>query len=294
VIKLFLEKRMKMIFCNNKHKWRSQFVLIAIMLVAISCNSNKKKAKDYLYIAEQALEENNFEVAKTHIDSIKILFPKAFDDIRAGFDLMQDIRKAENRRNIAYIDSMINVTIDKFNEQRKNFDFVRDKNYQEFGNYIPKLTPSSSTLEQNTLRSGVSEKGVLYLESILSGLNINHSKIKASTPDGSYAESLTVTADGLNYKITTRNKTYEIVRFFGNDDNGVAEFIYTFQESPITINYIGRRSYSKTLSKNEKKAIAQAFELSKTILERQNLTFEKGKSEALLRYLERDKAAPDN
>lgn len=283
-----------MIFCNNKHKWRSQFVLIAIMLVAISCNSNKKKAKDYLYIAEQALEENNFEVAKTHIDSIKILFPKAFDDIRAGFDLMQDIRKAENRRNIAYIDSMINVTIDKFNEQRKNFDFVRDKNYQEFGNYIPKLTPSSSTLEQNTLRSGVSEKGVLYLESILSGLNINHSKIKASTPDGSYAESLTVTADGLNYKITTRNKTYEIVRFFGNDDNGVAEFIYTFQESPITINYIGRRSYSKTLSKNEKKAIAQAFELSKTILERQNLTFEKGKSEALLRYLERDKAAPDN
>lgn len=283
-----------MIFCNNKHKWRSQFVLIAIMLVAISCNSNKKKAKDYLYIAEQALEENNFEVAKTHIDSIKILFPKAFDDIRAGFDLMQDIRKAENRRNIAYIDSMINVTIDKFNEQRKNFDFVRDKNYQEFGNYIPKLTPSSSTLEQNTLRSGVSEKGILYLESILSGLNINHSKIKASTPDGSYAESLTVTADGLNYKITTRNKTYEIVRFFGNDENGVAEFIYTFQESPITINYIGRRSYSKTLSKNEKKAIAQAFELSKTILERQNLTFEKGKSEALLRYLERDKAAPDN
>ena len=283
-----------MIFCNNKHKWRSQFVLIAIMLVAISCNSNKKKAKDYLYIAEQALEENNFEIAKTHIDSIKILFPKAFDDIRAGFDLMQDIRKAENRRNIAYIDSMINVTIDKFNEQRKNFDFVRDKNYQEFGNYIPKLTPSSSTLEQNTLRSGVSEKGVLYLESILSGLNINHSKIKASTPDGSYAESLTVTADGLNYKITTRNKTYEIVRFFGNDENGVADFIYTFQESPITINYIGRRSYSKTLSKNEKKAIAQAFELSKTILERQNLTFEKGKSEALLRYLERDKAAPDN
>ena len=285
---------MKMIFCNNKHKWRSQFVLIAIMLVAISCNSNKKKAKDYLYIAEQALEENNFEVAKTHIDSIKILFPKAFDDIRAGFDLMQDIRKAENRRNIAYIDSMINVTIDKFNEQRKNFDFVRDKNYQEFGNYIPKLTPSSSTLEQNTLRSGVGEKGVLYLESILSGLNINHSKIKASTPDGSYAESLTVTADGLNYKITTRNKTYEIVRFFGNDENGVAEFIYTFQESPITINYIGRRSYSKTLYKNEKKAIAQAFALSKTILERQNLTFEKGKSEALLRYLERDKAAPDN
>ena len=288
-IKLFLEKRMKMIFYGIQYKWYSQLVLIAIILTAISCNSNKKKAKDYLDIAEQALQENNFEVAKSHIDSVKILFPKAFEEIRAGFDLMQDVRKAENKRNIAYIDSMIDVTIDRFKEQRLNFDFVRDQNYQEFGNYIPKLTPSSTSLEQNTLRSGVSEKGILYLESVLSGLNLNHSKIKASIPDGSYAESLTVTADGLNYKFSTLNKSYEIVRFLGDDENGVAEFIYTFEESAITINYIGRRNYSKALSKNEKKAIAQAFELSKTILEVDKLKFEKGKSEALLRYLERDK-----
>ena len=285
---------MKMIFCANKYRWCSQLVLVAMMLVATSCNSNTKKAKDYLNIAEQALLENDYETAKSHIDSIKILFPKSFDEIRAGFDLMQKIRKAENKRNIAFIDSMIEASILKIKEQRTNFNFVRDKNYQEFGNYIPKLTPSSTTLEQNTLRSGVSEKGILYLESVLSGLNLNHSKVKASIPDGSYAESLTVTADGLNYKFNTLNKTYEIVRFFGNDENGVAEFIYTFQDRPITIKYIGRRSYSKVLSNNEKKAIAQAFEFSKSILEIENLKYEKGKSEALLRYLERDKANNDN
>lgn len=280
---------MKTIFCSNKYKWYSQLVLVAMMLMAISCNRNEKKAKDYLDIAEQALQKNNFGVAKSNIDSIKILFPKAFEEIQAGFDLMQEVRKAENRRNIVFIDSMINVSIEKLKEQRTNFNFERDKNYQEFGNFIPKLTPTSKTLEQNTLRSGVSEKGILYLESVLSGLNLNHNKIKASTPDGAYAESLTVTADGLNYTFKTLNKTYEIVRFFGNDENGVAEFIYTFEETPITINYIGRRSYSKTLSATEKKAIAQAFQLSRTILEIENLKFEKGKSEALLRYLERDK-----
>ena len=280
---------MKTIFCNNKYRWCFQLVLVVMMLVIASCNSNARKAKDYLDIAEKALQENNYTVAKSHIDSIKILFPKAFEEIREGFELMQKVRKAENKRNIAYIDDMIEVSIAKLKEQRTNFNFVRDENYQEFGNYIPKLTPSSKTLEQNTLRSGVSEKGILYLESVLSGLNINHNKVKVSIPDGSYAESFTVTADGLNYKIKTLNKTYEIVRFFGNDENGVAEFIYTFEKSPITINFIGRRSYSKTLSKTEKKAISQSFELSKTILEIENLKFEKGKSEALLRYLERDK-----
>ena len=278
----------------SRYRWSYGLVLVAILIVIISCNSNKKKAIDYLNIAETALQKDNYEVAKSHIDSVKILFPKAFEEIRAGFNLMQEVRKSENKRNIVYIDSMIDVSILKMKEQQVNFNFVRDEDYQEIGNYIPKMSPSSKTLEQHTLRSGVNEKGVLYLESVLSGMNLNHNKIKVSTPDGAYAESLIVTADGLNYTFKTLNKTYEIVRFFGNDENGVAKFIYTFEESPITINFIGRRSYSKTLSKIEKKAISQSLELSKTILEIENLRFEKGKSEALLRYLERDKTSTDS
>ena len=118
---------MKTIFCSNKYKWYSQLVLVAMMLMAISCNRNEKKAKDYLDIAEQALQKNNFGVAKSNIDSIKILFPKAFEEIQAGFDLMQEVRKAENRRNIVFIDSMINVSIEKLKEQRTNFKNIRAK-----------------------------------------------------------------------------------------------------------------------------------------------------------------------
>ena len=87
---------MKMIFNISRYKQCCQLVLIVIMLITASCNSNKKRAKDYLNIAEEALKENNFEVAKSNIDSIKILFPKSFDEIKAGFDLMQRVRKAEN------------------------------------------------------------------------------------------------------------------------------------------------------------------------------------------------------
>ena len=283
-----------MIFCNSRYNVYSKLSLFILVISVFSCNSGKKKPEDYLAIAEEALQESNFEAAKSHIDSVKILFPKAFEEIKKGFELMQEVRKAENKRNIAYIDSMIDVNTDRLKEQLPAFDFVKDKEYQEFGNYIPKLTPASKTIEQHTLRSGVNEKGVLYLESVLSGMNLNHNKIKVLISDGSYAESLSVTADGLNYKFKTLNKTYEIVRFFGNDENGVAEFIYTFEKSPITINYIGKRSYSRTLSSTEKKAISQAFELSKTISEIENLKFEKGKSEALLRYLNRDTTTSDN
>ena len=266
-------------------------VFLAMVLAITSCSSKTLKAKDYLDIAQKAYQEGNYECAKSNIDSIKLVYPKAFKEIRAGFDLLQEVRRAENKRNILFIDSMIESNITKLKALQVNFDFVRDENYQEFGNYIPKLTPSVKTLEQNTLRSGVSEKGVLFLESVLSGNNINHNKIKVSIPDGSYAESLVVTADGLNYKFTTLNKTYEIVRFFGNDESGVAEFIHTFQDSPITLDYSGKKTYSKALSNTEKKAISQSFELSITLYEIEDLKYEKGKSEALLRYLEKGKAA---
>ncbi|MDD2476887.1 MAG: hypothetical protein PHI32_13385 [Dysgonamonadaceae bacterium] len=276
---------------NNRSFLRIIFFVSLVMVVFITaCGKKTKKAKDYLLIAESAYDTGDYENAKSNIDSIKLLYPKAFKEIREGFDLMQEIRLAENKRNIVFIDSMLDVNIAKQKQLQINFDFVRDKNYQEFGNYIPKLTPSSKTLEQNTLRSGVSEKGILFLESVLSGTNTKHNKIKISIPDGSYAESLEVTSDGLNYTFTTLNKTYEIVRFIGSDENGIAEFIFTFQDKPITISYIGRRTFSKALTKNEKKAIGQSFELSSVLYEIENLRYEKGKSEALLRYLEKRKS----
>ena len=281
---------MKMIFCINKYICCSKLVLVALMFTITSCQSKTKNAKDYLHIAEKAYLSGNFESAKSNIDSIKLLYPKAFLEIREGFDLMQNVRRAENKRNIVFIDSMIDANYIQLKKLQTNFDFVRDQNYQEFGNYIPKLTPSSNSLEQNTLRSGVSEKGILFLESVLSGANLNHNKIKVSIPDGSYAETHTVTADGLNYKFTTINKTYEIVRFIGNDENGVAEFIFTFQDTPITLTYIGKRNITQALTKAEKKAIGQSFELSNTLYEIEGLKFERGKSEALLRYLEKGKA----
>ncbi len=274
----------------NRNIWSFKLVSIALFISAWglpSCGSKSKTAKDYLTVAENAYLTGNYDSAKSNIDSIKIIYPKAFKEIREGFELMQDVRRAENQRNIIFIDSMIDVNIVKLKELQKNFDFVRDKNYQEFGNYIPKLTPLSATMENINLRSGVSEKGILFLESVLSGKRLHHNKIKVSTPDGAYAETLQVTSDGLNYTFTTLNKSYEIVRFFGSDENGVAQFIYTFQNQPIKLTYIGKSNLTITLPKSSKTAISQSFEMSSVLYELEELRFEKGKTEALLRYLDK-------
>lgn len=272
------------------------FILAAVCvfgLLLFSCSGKGKNAKTYLAEAESALGEGNYSLAKLKIDSIKVLYPQSFDEINKGFGLMRRVRMAENRRNIVYCDSMLAVNYRLLTEMLNDFTYVRDPRYQEFGDYVPKIYPLNSSFQQNGLRSAVGEKGQMYIESVLSGGSLKHNRIKVATQDGSFAESLPVTADGLNYRFGTLDATYEIVRFSGNDDNGVAKFVYTFKDSPITLSFIGSRTTSILLPEKAKKGIAQSFELSTLLLDIENLKYEKGRSEALINYLESTSANSD-
>lgn len=261
-------------------------LLLFILWTVISCSGKKRDAKTYLSEAGKAYEESNYALAKLKIDSIKLLFPESFDEIKAGFALMQEVRMAENRRNVAFCDSMLREHYNQLNEMLTKFDFVRDSRYQEFGEYYPKIYPYQSSLNRNGLRSGVGEKGALFLESILSGSAIRHHKIRVTSGNGSYAETLAVTSDGLNYRFQTLDKSYEIVRYTGKNENGVARFIYAHQNERLSVAFIGNRTLSVVLSDAAKQGIAHSFELSTLLLNIEQLKFEKEKSETLIRYLE--------
>lgn len=261
-------------------------VLFLSVLLLFSCSEKNRGAKEYLSQAGKAYQEGNYPLAKLKIDSIKILFPKSFDEINAGFALMQEIRMAENRRNIVYCDSMLGEKYTELNDKLSLFDYVRDERYQEFGEYYPKAYPYHSSLSRNGLRSGVREKGILFIESILSGSHIKHNKIKVTTDDGNFAETLPVTSDGLNYRFNTLDKAYEIVRYSGDSENGVAGFIYTFRDRPLTVQFIGNRTITVKMTDAAKKGVRDSFELSSLLLDIEQLKLEKEKSEALIRYLE--------
>ncbi len=261
-------------------------ILCLFALLVFSCSGKSKGPKGYLTEAGEAYKKGNYALAKLKIDSIKLVFPKAFDEINAGFALMQEVRLAENRRNIIYCDSMLRESYDQLNRMLVKFDFVRDDRYQEFGEYYPKAYPHHSSLNRNGLRSGVRERGALFIESILSGSSVRHSKVRVTSGDGSFAETGVVTADGLNYRFNTSGHTYEIVRYIGNDENGIAQFIYTFQEQPLTVQFVGNRTVTADLSNAAKRGIGDSFELSTLLLNIEQLKLEKEKSEVLIRYLE--------
>lgn len=260
-------------------------VLFLSSFLLFSCSGNRG-AKEYLSEAGKAYQEGNYSLAKLKIDSIKMLYPKSFDEINAGFALMQEIRMAENRRNIVYCDSMLQEKYRELKETLTRFDYIRDERYQEFGEYYPKAYPHYSSLSRTGIRSGVREKGTLFVESILAGGTLRHNKIKVSTNDGNFAETHVVTSDGLNYRFSTNEGAYEIVRYSGSSENGVAAFIYTFRDQPVSIEFIGNRTTKITMTDAAKKGVSDSFELSALLLDIEQLKLEKEKSEALIRYLE--------
>ena len=79
-------------------------------LVLTACgNSIEKKANEKLVIAKAAYERGDYEEAKSQIDSIKILYPKAFEARKAGQELMLDVETKAQQKTLAYLDSALQV-----------------------------------------------------------------------------------------------------------------------------------------------------------------------------------------
>ena len=70
--------------------------MIALSLLASCGDGGEKKAQEHLRKAEKALAEEQFSEAKLQIDSIKILYPKAFEARRQGIKLMQQVDLKEH------------------------------------------------------------------------------------------------------------------------------------------------------------------------------------------------------
>ena len=90
-------------------------------LVLTACgNSIEKKANEKLVIAKAAYERGDYEEAKSQIDSIKILYPKAFEARKAGQELMLDVETKAQQKTLAYLDSALQV-------KQQEFDAIKDK-----------------------------------------------------------------------------------------------------------------------------------------------------------------------
>lgn len=263
-------------------------ICIALAAATLTgCNDTEKKAQARLDQAKAMLERNEYFAAKSEIDSIRILYPKEFNVLKAGLTLMRQVEQKEAERNLAFCDSMIPIKQAELAELQKGFVFEKDSAYNEIGNYVSKLQTIERNIQRSYIRSGVDEKGEMYLASVYFGGNpLNHTSIKLSTPDGLFAETPTIPYDGgINYRFKDLGNTTEVVTYKGEKCEDAAKFIYANQQARIRVEYAGGKSYVLYIADTEKKAIATTLELAVVLRDIEQMTLEKEKANKKLTYL---------
>ena len=253
--------------------------LTALCCLLTACEDVEKKANEKLQLARQAYEAGQYNEAKEQIDSIKILYPKAFDARRAGIYLMQDIELAEQQKTVAYLDSLLQVQQADLEKQRARFVLEKDTAYQQIGHYLAPAQVIEKNLHRSYLRFQTDETGVMSLTSIYCGKSpIHHTAVKITAPDGTFAQT---PASKDSYETSDLGEKIEKADYKLGEDGGVILFVGQHKDQNLRVTFTGDRTYSTTLSRADRQAAADVYQLSQLLSSITQL--KKDKEEALMK-----------
>ncbi len=241
-----------------------KILCLLCLFTLFSCSNQDEKAKKELEKARLYYEKQEFLAARQTLDSLKVKYPKAYPVLKEGLQLMREVKLAEQKRNLAYADSMLIIKSAEAESLKKDFIFEKDKTYDDTGKYIYKQQAAERGYQRSYIRSGVNEFGEMYIASVYyGGVPIKHTSLKVSSKDGEYTETATIPYDGgTNYSFTDGGMTTETVTYLGEKGRDVALFIYNHQKEPLKASYLGGKSYSIQISDTDKKAMAATYDLA--------------------------------
>lgn len=247
---------------------RRILAVAALSALIISCAENVEKlAGRHLDNAKEAFSVGNYNVAKQEIDSIKILYPKAFEARKQGIKLMQQVEEAEQMRAIEYEDSMITVAQAAFDQIKAGYAFQKDEQYQDLGLYTIKSQDPTRNTDRTYIRAQVDELGRMTLISSYRGSSyIHHDWLKLSVGD------LYVDTPESNdrHEFKDLDVCYEWLSFINGNDGGAAAFISANKDANITYTLYRKTGPDSSrpvyrnlkMTKDDRYAIAKLYELS--------------------------------
>ena len=250
---------------------RTVLVIIAALLMTACEESIEQKATHHLDHAKEAFSIGNYNVAKQEIDSIKILYPKAFEARKQGIKLMQQIEEAEQMRIIEYEDSMIAVAQAAFDQIKADYAFEKDERYQDIGLYTIKSQAPQRNTDRTYIRAQVDELGRMNLISCYRGSSyIHHDWLKLTV--GEVYVDTPESSD--RHEFEDLGVYYEWLSFLNGNDGGAAAFISANKDENITFTLYRKTGPDSSrpvyrnlkLNKDDRYAISKLYNLSQVLL----------------------------
>ena len=263
----------------------NKLIALPLFMTLFSCNSDEKKAEELFQRAESSFATGDYSLAKLQIDSIRTLYPKAFEVRKAGIKLMQQVDLQEQQKTLVYLDSVMAVKQASFDSIRGNFVLEKDTAYQEVGNYFYPTQTVEKNIGRSFLRGQVNERGEMSITSIYcAGGKLHHRAVKVSVDD-LFAET-PISPDC--YETTDLGKAIEKADYKLGSDGGVIAFITANQDKKrIRLEFIGDRNYKTTMQPNDIKAIAELSRLAQVLSSIEAIKKEQNEANLKIRFVNR-------
>ncbi len=267
---------------------KSLSILCLVACLLTACRQPDEQAVPLLQRATNNHRTGNFSLAKLQIDSIRTLYPKAFETRRKALSLMQDIELDEQRRSLVYLDSLEAIKSVQADSLKRLFVFEKDTAYQETGNYFYPSQVAERYIQRSILRGQVSEDGEMLLTSVYcAGGQPHHRKVRVSCGDFSAETPMAIDS----YETTIGGRHVELADYKATNDGGVLSLITTHADSntPIRLAFIGEREYSMTLASSNIKALVELKRLSGVLGTLADIRKNRQEAQLKIRFIERKK-----
>lgn len=263
----------------------NKLIALPLFMALFSCNSDEKKAEELFQRAESSFATGDYSLAKLQIDSIRTLYPKAFEVRKAGIKLMQQVDLQEQQKTLVYLDSVMAVKQASLDSIKGNFVLEKDTAYQEVGNYFYPTQTVEKNIGRSFLRGQVNERGEMSITSIYcAGGKLHHRAVKVSVDD-LFAET-PISPDC--YETTDLGKAIEKADYKLGADGGVIAFIIANQDKKrIRLEFIGDRNYKTTMQPNDIKAIAELSRLAQVLSSIEAIKKEQNEANMKIRFVNR-------
>lgn len=177
---------------NNRKLMNTRNLLLGLVagLMLTNCAEDVERlAKPYLQRVQQSYENKQYALAKLQIDSLKELYPKAFEARKQAQALLIDVELAEARTSKYYTDSLIAESTARTFSLAASLYLDKDAQYQDYGTYYAARHRTEKNVGKTYLRPQTSEKdGAFTITAFYRGKPIGAHTLRFTAPDGSYVD----------------------------------------------------------------------------------------------------------
>ena len=255
--------------------------LVASLTFSNCAEDVEKSAKPYLTRAQEFYANKQYALSKLQIDSIKTLYPKAFEARKQAQSLLLEVELAEARTSKHYTDSLLAEAQDKATTLAASLYLDKDVQYQDYGSYYAARHRTEKNVGRSYLRPQASEKdGAFTITVYYRGKPLGAHTLRFTASDGSYVE-LQPAAEP--YVMSDATGRTERTDFVATPD--VAHFVAQHPTAKITL--LGNNGKAQIpFTKNDAKALAQVADLAAALQASTSLQAQQQELDRRIRFYE--------